>query len=332
MATNRDAVIITDGLTRRFGDTVAVNALTLEVYRGEVFGFLGHNGAGKTTSVRLLNGVLMPNAGTARVLGMDPFVDGPALRRLTGVLTETPSLDERLSGRENLSIFAHLYGVPGSEVSARVAELLDAFALADRADEKVGGYSKGMKQRLALARALQHQPQMLFLDEPTSGLDPVATRQVHDLIRHMSREQGYTVFICTHNLTEAQRLCDRVAVMERGRMVAAGSFGELARQLDIPVHFEIEVAAGMAAQALDVLRASKRVARLGHDDNTISVTGAEREAIPDLLQALIMAGVRVYSVVPQEASLEDIYFALHGGIGQDHRRPRTVAISEENGR
>jgi ABC-2 type transport system ATP-binding protein len=165
---------VTDGLTRHFGEVVAVNRLTLEVQPGEVFGFLGHNGAGKTTTVRLLNGVLAPTSGTARVLGLAPVEQGPALRRRTGVLTETPSLDERLTGRENLKIFAALYGVPQREIAARVTDLLEVFDLADRGDEKAGDYSKGMKQRLALARALIHGPELLFLDEPTSGLDPVA--------------------------------------------------------------------------------------------------------------------------------------------------------------
>ncbi|MBN1284627.1 MAG: ABC transporter ATP-binding protein [Anaerolineae bacterium] len=306
-----ETVITTGQLTRRFGETVAVNALTLEVYHGEVFGFLGHNGAGKTTTVRLLNGVLAPDGGAARVLGMSPVEQGPALRQHTGVLTETPSLDERLTGRTNLAIYADLYGVPRAEAGRRINELLEMFELADRGDDQVGGYSKGMKQRLALARALLHRPQLLFLDEPTAGLDPVAARQVHDLIHHTSREEGNTVFLCTHNLTEAQRLCDRVAVMEHGHMVAVGATGELARQIGLPVRFEIEVAADQVALALDTLRGMKGVARFDQETHTIRVTGADRELIPGLLAAMVGAGVRVYRVAPQEASLEDVYFSLH---------------------
>src|SRR5688500_3620141 len=167
-------VIQTSSLSRRFGEKNAVDQLTLEVRAGEIFGFLGHNGAGKTTTVRLLNGVLEPSSGGARVLGLDPQTDGPALRAQTGVLTETPSLDERLTARENLAIYAELYNGPRPDVSARVQSLLEEFEWADRADDKVGGYSKGMKQRLALARALLHKPAVLFLDEPTAALDPVA--------------------------------------------------------------------------------------------------------------------------------------------------------------
>ncbi|MGD2040575.1 MAG: ABC transporter ATP-binding protein, partial [Anaerolineae bacterium] len=188
--------IVANALSRQFGKVVAVDQLTLEIQTGEILGFLGHNGAGKTTTVRLLNGILDPTAGSARVLGLDPRTDGPALRRRTGVLTETPSLDERLTGRENLEIYADLYGVPQAKVHTRVAQLLERAELTGRADEKVGDYSKGMKQRLALARALIHHPELLFLDEPTSGLDPVATRRVHELITRLSHEEQRTIFLC----------------------------------------------------------------------------------------------------------------------------------------
>ena len=228
-------VIETTALSRRFGEVQAVDQLSLEVQAGEIFGFLGHNGAGKTTTVRLLNGVLEPTSGGARVLGLDPQTDGPALRLHTGVLTETPSLDERLTARDNLAIYAELYSLPRASASGRVDSLLTEFELADRAAEKVAGYSKGMKQRLALARALLHRPQVLFLDEPTASLDPLAARHVNTLVETLARREGSTVFLCTHNLVEAQKLCDRVAVMEQGRLVALGTPAELTRQLQSTV-------------------------------------------------------------------------------------------------
>jgi ABC-2 type transport system ATP-binding protein len=304
-------VVVADGLTRHFGDVVAVDGLTLEVQPGEIFGFLGHNGAGKTTTVRLLNGVLAPSAGRARVLGLEPVDDGPALRRRTGVLTETPSLDERLTGRENLSIYADLYGVPPGEVARRVGELMGLFELAGRADDKVGDYSKGMKQRLALARALLHEPELLFLDEPTAGLDPVAARRVHEMITEFSHERR-TVFLCTHNLAEAQSLCDRVAVLEHGRLVALGTPAELARQLGRSLRLEIDVVPADAPAALDVLRATPGIAEPAHENGGLAVVGVDREAIPGLVAALVAAGVRIYRMAPQEPSLEDVYFALHG--------------------
>jgi ABC-2 type transport system ATP-binding protein len=313
-------VITTDGLTRRFGDVVAVDHLSLEVQPGEIFGFLGHNGAGKTTTVRLLNGVLTADEGTARVLDLDPAAEGPILRRSTGILTETPSLDERLTGRENLLIYADLYGLPPLEIPQQVNGLLDLFELAHRSDDRVSGYSKGMKQRLALARALLHSPRLLFLDEPTAGLDPVAARRVHSMITRLSEEEQRTVFLCTHNLEEAQRLCDRVAVLEHGRLVALGTPTELARQLGRSQRLEIQVSPDCVQAAVGVLQATFSTTTIAQEDDLFTVVGADREVVPGLVASLVSAGVRIYSVTPQEPSLEDIYFALHGettlgGIG-----------------
>lgn len=309
-------VIHTQGLTRRFGENVAVADLDLTVRQGEVFGFLGHNGAGKTTTVRLLNGVLAADSGTISVLGLDPATDGPALRARTGVLTETPSLDERLSAQENLRIYARLYGLEKSQINARVSEMLAAFDLSDRAADKVGGFSKGMKQRLALARAFLHRPELLFLDEPTSGLDPISQRQVHEMIQQISRDEGHTVFICTHNLEEAQRLCHRVAVMEHGRLMAIGTPAELAAQTGGGLRYQVTVAPGSATAAkyaLNDVYGSAIVAE-GDEDGltTLTLKLPDRETVPDMLSLLVGEGVRVYQVTPQAASLEDIYFALHG--------------------
>ncbi|MFP4396042.1 MAG: ATP-binding cassette domain-containing protein [Anaerolineales bacterium] len=310
---SNDVIIRTENVMRRFGETVAVNDLSLEVRAGEVFGFLGHNGAGKTTTVRLLNGVLTPHAGAMTVLGLDPLTEGPALRRRTGVLTETPALDEKLTAREQLGLYADLYAVPPGEIAGRIDELLAAFELAERAEEPVGGYSKGMKQRLALARTLIHDPEVIFLDEPTGGLDPVATRQVHRRIERLTRDDEHTVFICTHNLNEAQQLCDRVAVMEHGRMVALGAPHELARQLWKGVRLEIELAAAGAERALDAARALPQVREVTWDAESGLATAwaPEREVIPALVSALVEAGGRIYRLNPQEPTLEDVYFALH---------------------
>jgi ABC-2 type transport system ATP-binding protein len=306
---NSDRAFVTDGLTRHFGAVVAVDHLTLEVQAGEVFGFLGHNGAGKTTTVRMLNGVLEPTSGTARVLGLAPMEQGPALRRRTGVLTETPSLDERLTGRENLEIYAALYGVPRREIAARVKELMELFQLDGRADEKAGDYSKGMKQRLALARALIHRPEILFLDEPTSGLDPVAARLVHDMITHLSHEEERTVFLCTHNLDEAQKLCDRVAVLEHGKLVALGTPAELASKIGRSQRLELQVARSDEETVLRLLAEAPGVSAR-REDGTIVAAGVEWAAIPGLVTSLASAGVQIYRVAPQEASLEEAYFAL----------------------
>ncbi|HSF82322.1 MAG TPA: ABC transporter ATP-binding protein [Anaerolineales bacterium] len=308
------SVIAIDQLTRCFNETVAVDSLSLEVHAGEIFGFLGHNGAGKTTTVRLLNGVIEPTSGSIRVLGLDPQVDGTALRARTGVLTETPSLDERLTAWDNLSIYADLYGVHQAEVRQRIEELLTEFDLADRAREKVAGYSKGMKQRLALARSLLHKPELIFFDEATSGLDPIAAHHVNELIAGMARRENRTVFLCTHNLVEAQKLCDRVAVLEHGRLVALGTPAELTRQYVRRLEVEIEIHDQQVEGTLQVLRSLPRLVidEPLQSNGALTVTLSGHEAIPDLLEVLVQQGVRVYRIAAQEANLEQVYFALHG--------------------
>jgi ABC-2 type transport system ATP-binding protein len=308
-------VIQISSLSRRFGEKNAVDHLTLDVQAGEIFGFLGHNGAGKTTTIRLLNGILEPTSGQASVLGLDSQTDGPAVRAQTGVLTETPSLDERLTARDNLSFYADLYSVPRLEVSQRVNSLLTEFELAERADEKVGGYSKGMKQRLALARALLHKPKVLFLDEPTAALDPVATRHVHNLVENLARREGCTVFLCTHNLVEAQKLCDRLAVMEHGRLVALGTPSELTRQYVKRLDVELEVDPIQMDLALQTLHEVSQlvVSPPKREKELLTMTLAGREAIPELLSVLVQKGLRVYRLAPQEANLEEVYFTLNGG-------------------
>ncbi len=307
------SVITINQLTRHFKETVAVDNLSLEVQAGEIFGFLGHNGAGKTTTVRLLNGVIDPTSGSMRVLGFDPQVDGPALRARTGVLTETPSLDDRLTAWDILGIYADLYSMPRKTIKPRIQELLAEFDLADRASEKVGSFSKGMKQRLALTRALLHKPELLFLDEATSGLDPVSAHHVNELIERMARREGCTVFMCTHNLVEAQRLCDRVAILEHGRLVALGTPTELTRQYVRRLDVEIEVAQEQTEFALNVLRSMPQLV-LGEPakpNGALVVTINKRESIPDVLASMVQNHVRVYRMAPQEANLEQVYFTLH---------------------
>jgi ABC-2 type transport system ATP-binding protein len=307
-------IISSENLTRRFGDNIAVDDLNLEVHSGEVFGFLGHNGAGKTTTVRLLNGVLEPHGGKMHVLGLDPIKDGPALRVRTGVLTESASLDNRLTARDNLHIYADLFGVPRAKVASRAAELLEFFELGEHADAKVATFSTGMRQRLALARTLLHEPEMLFLDEPTAGLDPVAAHHVNELIANLSSEKGRTVFLCTHNLVEAQKLCDRVAVMEHGKLVAQGTPADLAHQYVKKLDVKIETDPEQIDTALKLLSNASSLTRgLPRRTNgslTLTVTG--REAIPDLMSLLVNQGIRVYRLAADEPSLEDVYFALHG--------------------
>ncbi|MBC7792058.1 MAG: ABC transporter ATP-binding protein [Anaerolineae bacterium] len=317
-----DPVIATHGLSCHFGDTVAVDKLTLEVHRGEVFGFLGHNGAGKTTTVRLLNGILAPSEGVARIFGRDPIREGSEVRKRTGVLPETPALDERLTARENLRVFGAIYDVPPGEVDSRTDRLLADMELADRADERVGGFSKGMKQRLALARLLLHDPEILFLDEPTASLDPVASRLLYSRIRELTHDGRRTVFLCTHNLAEAELLCDRVAVLAHGRLLALGTPVELGHRFGDAHDVSIDIGAGQAGLATRTVGGLNGFEAAVANDvgTTITVSRVKRDSIPNLVQSLAMAGVSVYRVTPREPSLEDVYFAL-----QDDARSQGAA-------
>jgi len=308
-----DVVIETRGLSRRFGQSIAANDLNLAICRGEVFGFLGPNGAGKTTTVRLLNGVLAPSAGTVRVCGFDPIAQGAEVRRRAGVLTETPALYEQLTARDNLLIFGRLYGVPEERLGSRVDEVLQMFGLLERAGDKAGAYSRGMKQRLAIARALVHQPEILYLDEPTAGLDPAAARQVTEYIEELSRQEGRTVFLCTHNLLEAQRLCNRVGVINRGRLIAVGSPDELSAQLWQGHWVDVELGERPAEALLARLRGLAGVRDVTREERRVAVSLESPEGTPALVAELVAAGERVYQVTPRQHTLEDIYFELQEG-------------------
>jgi ABC-2 type transport system ATP-binding protein len=305
-------VIVAEGLTRRFGAQVALNRLDLTVSQGEVFGFLGPNGAGKTTTVRLLNGVLDISDGHAQVLGLEVGRQPAEVRRQTGVLTESPSLYDALTARENLRFFGDLYGVPEAQLAGRIEYTLEEMGLTERGDDRVGAYSKGMRQRLAIARALLHEPALLFLDEPTSGLDPAAARMVTTLIRKLSHQQGRTIFLCTHNLAEAQRLCDRVGVIDRGTLRAIGTPQELARQLWQGLWIEIDLRGQPDPAILQALGHIAAVRQQKMEEDLLLLELDAETAIPDVVAAIVGAGGRVHRVLPREHTLEDIYFEIQG--------------------
>ncbi|HEU5082597.1 MAG TPA: ABC transporter ATP-binding protein [Acidimicrobiales bacterium] len=302
--------IVTEGLRRLFPGGVGLAELSIEVSPGEVLALLGPNGAGKTTTVRLLNGVLRPDGGRARVLGLDPATQGDDLRRRTGVLTEHAGLDDRLTARENLRYAAMVRGDRGPAVEQRITELLDRFGMGDRADQTVRGASTGQRKRLGLARSLLHDPEVLFLDEPTSGLDPSATRDVVELIGSLASEQGRTVVLATHFLGEAGRLADRMAVLDRGELIAYGRPADLAAELWDGLEADLDLG-GRAGD--DVLATVARVPGVlvavpAPGGATLRVE--DREALPRVVAALVGAGVAVYAAVPRPPTLEDVYFEI----------------------
>ena len=307
-----------------FGELVAVDQLSLEVAVGETFGLLGHNGAGKTTTIRVINGVLARQAGSVEVLGLDPATDGEAVRARTGVLTETPSLDERLTANENPAFYGRLYAVPPSELGDRVAASLRAFSLEDRGGDATAGFSRGMKQRVALARTLLHDPDIVFLDEPTAALDPVAAREVHELVEGFRRDRRRTVVLTTHNLIEAQRLCDRVAILQRGRALAIGTPAELARAVDSVGSVVIVVGPGEVGRAQVVLgKAGFR--DVGVEGGSVRVAVHSPDAIPSAVRALVVAGLAIHRVAETEPDLEAAYFALHAAAAGGRRADGVTA-------
>src|SRR3954454_1160183 len=249
-----ERAITCERLTRSFPSGVALSELTLDARPGEVLALLGPNGAGKTTTMRLLNGVLLPDGGRARVLGLDPWTQGEQLRRRTGVLTENAGLDERFTALENLEFVGRLRGMTEAQARQRGGELLDRFDMGHRADVKVQGFSTGQRKRVALARALLHDPELLFLDEPTSGLDPAATRDVVDLIGSLAADRGRTVVLCTHFLGEAGKLATRMAVLFRGVLHAFGTPDELAAELWSSFEVRLELGGPAAPPLLEHLQ------------------------------------------------------------------------------
>lgn len=229
MSTANSWMIQTHGLTKRFGTVVAVDDLNLSVAGGEIFGFLGPNGAGKTTTIRLLVGLLRPTRGRALVGGYDVQQQPLEAKALIGYLPDHPFLYEKLTGREFLRFVARLYEREPAEAGRRTGDLLRLFELEERADDLVQGYSHGMRQKLALAAALLHEPQAFFLDEPTAGLDPRSARQIKDLLRHLAH-RGTAVFMSTHILEVAERMCDRVGIIDQGQLIACGTLTDLRRE------------------------------------------------------------------------------------------------------
>ncbi len=299
----------TDRLTRDFGSVRALDALSIDVARGTVFGFLGRNGAGKTTTIRLLLGLLEPTDGRAEVLGYDTRTDAAAIRAQTGALLEHDGLYERLSAADNLEFFGRIAHMSPQERHTRSKELLTHFGLWERRDDPVKDFSTGMRKKLAVARALLPRPPLIFLDEPTAGLDPVASASLRDDLSALVQHEGVTVFLNTHNLAEAEKLCHRVGIIRDGRLLALGSPQELRAQHSRP-RLEV-VGHGFTDGVLAALAQHPAVAHLERENGHVALDLHDGpDATASLVREVVQQGVQVAEIRKRSASLEEAFLAL----------------------
>ncbi len=305
-------------VSRWFGDVQALTNLTIEVPKGAITVLLGPNGAGKTTAIRMITGALAPHEGSVSVFGIDPTrSNGEEVRRRCGVVSAKPSLYDRLDGWDNLRYAAELYGLGrGANTDRRIEEAASQFGIDAALDHQVGGYSTGMKTRLALARSILHEPDLLLLDEPTSGLDPESAVAVLDLIRTMTGE-GRTVLMCTHLLLEAEGLADHVVIMQHGTSLLWGEPDELATQFWPTPVVRISAASG---PELDALATADGVTSYERAETTATLEVDSLDRVPTMIADLVGRGVRITAVSPFTPSLEDLYFAV--------RRQRGSTVGE----
>ncbi len=308
-------MIAVEGLRKDFRRLTAVHDMSFTVGDGEIFGLLGPNGAGKTTTVRMLAGLITPSAGTATVNGHSLGEGSQRIRAITGILTESPGLHEKLTARQNLAYYGRLYGLRGTELRQAVDRYLGVVEMAEHGDRRVVGFSKGMRQKIAIARALLHEPEVIYLDEPTSGLDPSAAKTVRDFVATL-RSLGRAIVVCTHNLDEAERLCDRIGIM-RGTLLRVDTPAGLRRQ---------GRGATVRVQLTGARGPDSFLARLGELAFVTGATALEETLIvemadpprdtPDLVAALVAAGARIAAVAEEAPTLEEAYLSLVGEVGE----------------
>jgi ABC-2 type transport system ATP-binding protein len=296
-------------LTKKFGGTTALDNISFHVNDGEIFGYLGPNGAGKTTTMRIMLGLLKPTSGQALVWGKD-LGEHNTLRGQVGVLLENDGLYERLSAYENLNYYAGLYGVKDKE--KKIKDMLDLTELTGRKDEKVGNFSKGMKRKLGLARALIHDPGIIFFDEPSAGLDPEAQKMVRDLIVNLSGEKRITVFLNSHDLDEVQRICSRVAILKKGTIIVSDTLDNLRNRYEAPVVEMVFADEAKAGDALDIIKAMEYVELCERHNSAITITLKDNGSPAGLLSVLVEKGIEVEEMKKITKSLEEVYLEAVG--------------------
>ena len=301
----RDTVIQASGLVKKYGDLEAVRGIELEVHSGEIFGFLGPNGAGKSTTISMLCTLLTPTAGSASVAGINVVLDPAAVRQRIGLVFQDPSLDDQLTGRENLEFHAFIYSVPAPERRQRIDEMLELLQLSDRASSQVRTYSGGMKRRLEIARGMLHQPQILFLDEPTLGLDPQTRKSIWTHLNELRSKKGVTIFMTTHYMDEAE-YCDRIAIIDRGRIVALGTPDELKAKVGGDV---VTITSSQPDEAARELEKTLGVTPTRENGSLRMEVPDGKKFVPRLVRELT---VPVDTVTLRRPSLDDVFLKLTG--------------------
>ncbi|TWJ18364.1 ABC transporter ATP-binding protein [Geobacter argillaceus] len=301
------SAIVTRALTKQYGSLVALNAFDITVPQGSIFGLLGPNGAGKTTLIRILTTLMRQDSGEAFVEGFDTRSQGKEIRRLIGVVPQENSLDRYLTARENLELHARLHGMPAQRYRQRIDEILTLMGLAERQNDFPDTYSGGMLRRLVVARALLHEPKLLFLDEPTTGLDPQSRRAVWDYVRSVAGSM--TIILTTHYLEEAEQLCDRIAIIDHGRLIALGSPQELKARLTGGAVYEIEFGRD-GEQFATALRNLACIGTLQVEGRTVIVELERWECLSEVIAAL--NGAEVRRITLRDRTLEEIFISLTG--------------------
>jgi ABC-2 type transport system ATP-binding protein len=303
-------IIEVKDLTKRFGSLVAVDALSFMVERGEVFGLLGPNGAGKTTTLSMLSTILKITSGTAIVNGFDVAKQPSEVRRSIGIVFQEPSIDDRLTGRENLEMHANLYAVSGSEKEERIKEVLKLVELEDRADSLMRTYSGGMRRRLEIARGLIHHPKVLFLDEPTLGLDPQTRDHIWNYIMELSKRENITMVLTTHYMEEADRLCDRIAIVDYGKIIALDEPKRLKEGLEGDI---ITVKTGMVEELAHKLKEMNSVKGVSEQEDELKLIVKDGEKfVPRVVEIAANSGIHIESMSIHEPTLEDVFMHYTG--------------------
>jgi ABC-2 type transport system ATP-binding protein len=306
-------IIDVEKLTKKFGSYVAVNHLNFSVDEGEVFGLLGPNGAGKTTTVRMLAGLISCSEGSAKVKGYVINSDSLKVRETVGILTENPSLYEKLTAYENMDFFAQAYGLTEpTKKNQRIKEMLEFFGLWERRNDKVGTFSKGMKQKLAIARALVHKPSVIFLDEPTSGLDPESSKEVRDLIAQLSYQEKSTILLCTHHLEDAEKLCSRVMIINKGTSVIVGTPDGLRNKISGTPTVEVSLET-VNSKLVEAVKNVSEVKQVTIDEESCTLTATMQNiqlGTPKIVKSLVEAGGLILGVKVVRPSLEEAYLKL----------------------